>query len=287
MSNNWNRIYDETDNSELRRLQLAELDILHFFIKTCEKYSLRYYLIGGTMLGAIRHKGFIPWDDDTDVGMPRNDYEKFIQIVYDEIPDGYDFLNYKTKEDYKRYFSRIVNTKIKVHNNSNSKEIVEDAWLDIFPYDGMPSNRMALNMHFWYMTCLRFFYHASCFEELVNLNRPDRAWYLKIAIKFLSMTHLGANLNTKKIMTKLEQKLMSYSFDSSEYIVNFFGAKIKEEVIPKQWMGKDAKYRFEDVMACGPKEYDSFLSHFYGNYMKVPSVNCRDKHNITKIEYLE
>lgn len=286
MMNNWNKSYNEEDNSKLRKLQLAELDILHIFIDICNKHNLRYYLIGGTMLGAIRHKGFIPWDDDTDVGMPRPDYEKLIEIVYDELPDGYDFLNYKTKPNYRRYFSRIVNTRVKVYNNSNSKEIIEDAWLDIFPYDGMPSNKIALNFHFWKMTVLRFFYHASVFDELVNLNRPDRAWYLKLAIKFLYITHIGSGLNSKKIMSSLEKKLISNNYNDSKYIVNFFGAKIKEEVIPKEWLGEDSKYQFEDIMACGPQNYDSFLTHFYNDYMKLPSPENRDKHNITRIDYL-
>ena len=131
----WNSSYNKDDNSQLRRLQLVELDIMKIFSEICEKNNLRYFLVGGTMLGAVRHKGFIPWDDDMDVGMPRPDYEKFLQIVRNNLPEGYSFLNYKQDEEYKRYFSRIVNNKVKIYNASNTKTIVENAWLDIFPFD--------------------------------------------------------------------------------------------------------------------------------------------------------
>ena len=284
---NWNSSYNKDDNSELRALQLVELDIMKIFAEICDKYHLRYYLVGGTMLGAIRHKGFIPWDDDMDVGMPRPDYEKFLKIVRNELPEGYDFLNYKQNPKYKRYFSRIVNTKVKVYNASNTKTIVENAWLDIFPFDGMPSTSIKQKLHFWSLTSIRFLYHASCFDELVNLNRPGRAWYLQAAIKFLSVTHFGSHLNTKKLMYKMEKKLRKYSYDSSEYMVSFFGAYMMREIVNKELLGEGKKYPFENLMLNGPVMYDKFLRHFYGEYMKPPSDANKDKHNINKIEYGE
>ena len=87
--------YNKTDNSELRALQMVILNIARIFADICERHHLRYYMVGGTMLGAIRHHGFIPWDDDMDVALPRPDYEKFLDIVREELPAGYTFLNYK------------------------------------------------------------------------------------------------------------------------------------------------------------------------------------------------
>lgn len=283
----WNSSYNKDDNSELRKLQLVELEIMRIFSEICEKHGLRYYLVGGTMLGAVRHEGFIPWDDDMDVGMPRPDYEKFIEIVDKELPEGYEFLNYKKNENYKRYFSRIVNTKVRVYNASNTRTIIENAWLDIFPFDGMPSGKIRQNFHFWYMTLYRFFYHASCFEELVNLNRPGRVWYLQAAIKFISFTHIGANMDTKKLMRKLEKILMKFSYDESEYMISFFGAYMKREIVDKTMLGNGKKYKFENLMLSGPTKGDEFLKHFYGDYMKPPSDGNKDKHNIKKIEYEE
>ncbi len=286
MAKNWNSSFNQEDNSMLRRLQLVELELLKLFADICERHGLRYYLVGGTMLGAVRHKGFIPWDDDVDVGMPRPDYEKFLTIVRDELPEGYDFLNYKQNDDYRRYFSRLVNRNVRVHNASNSQTIIEPAWVDIFPFDGMPNGRLRQKAHFWHMTAIRFFYHASCFEELVNLNRPGRAWYLQAAIRFIAVTHIGSGMDTKKLMRRIEKGLTKYPYDSSADMVSFFGAYMEREIVSKSLLGEGAKYPFEDAELNGPEQYDAFLTHFYGDYMKPPADAHKDKHNILEIEYL-
>ena len=89
-SKNWNSSYNKEDNCELRRLQFIELEVMKLFSGICDKHHLRYYLVGGTMLGAVRHNGFIPWDDDMDVGMPRPDYERFLKVVKNELPEGFE-----------------------------------------------------------------------------------------------------------------------------------------------------------------------------------------------------
>lgn len=279
--------YNSDDNSELRKLQLVTLDIIKLFADICDKHGLRYFMVGGTMLGAVRHKGFIPWDDDADIGMPREDYEKLLKIVRAELPEGYSFLNYKSDKDYNRYFSRIVNDKVRIYNNSNSREIIENVWLDIFPYDGMPHNKLAQKFHFYGMTMTRLLYHASCFDELVNLNRPGRPKYQQFIIKFLKKTHFGHNLDTHKLMRRIEKNLRKYSFDESDTVVSFFGAYMSKEIIGKKYLGKLRKYDFEDVKLYGAEHYDAFLKHYYGDYMTPPNDADKDKHSIRKIEYLE
>lgn len=277
--------YNRDDNHELRQLQLVELDIMALFRRICEKHHLRYFMVGGTMLGAIRHRGFIPWDDDMDVGMPRPDYEKFIQIVPAELPEGYDFLNYKLQADYNRYFSRLVDTRVSVYNASNSKTIIEHAWLDIFPLDGMPAGKLRQKMHFWHVTAWRFLYRASCFSELANLNRPGRPKYLQLIIRFLSATHLGENLDTHKMMRAMEKRLLRYDYDKSDYYVSMVGAYMMREIVDKKLLGSLPEYPFETLMLRGAEDYDGFLRHFYGDYMTPPKDADKDKHNIEKIEY--
>lgn len=277
--------YNATDNSELRKLQLTILDIIKLFAKICEKHHLRYFMVGGTMLGAVRHKGFIPWDDDVDMGMPRADYEKFMTIVKEELPEGFIFLNYKQTDGYERYFSRIVNKNVEIYNESNSVGIVENAWLDIFPYDGMPRGKVRQQIHFWYLTGWRLLYHMSCFEKLVNLNRPGRPKYQQTIINFLRVTKLGRNLNTKKIMYKIEKGLRKYSYDSSDTVVSFFGAYMTKEIISKDVFGELSYYPFEDTKFLGAEHYDTFLTHYYGSWRTPPSDAQKDKHSIKKIVY--
>ena len=279
--------YNREDNSVLRQLQLVELDITAHFVEICKKHHLRYYMIGGTMLGAIRHKGFIPWDDDMDMAMPRPDYEKFLQIAPTELPEGYDFLNYKQREDYNRYFSRLVDTRVSVYNASNSQTLVEHAWLDIFPMDGMPGCTLLRKMHFWRVTAWRFLYRASCFEELANLNRPGRPKYLQLIINFLAATHFGAKLNTHKMMRIMEKRMMKYDYDKSPFFGNLVSAYMQRETFDKKLLGTLPEYPFETLMLPGAEHYDAFLTHCYGDYMTPPKDADKDKHNIEKIEYRE
>ena len=277
--------YDKNDNSELRSLQLVILNLARIFSEICERHHLRYFMVGGTMLGAIRHKGFIPWDDDMDVAMPRPDYEKFLDIVRGELPEGYGFLNYKQDADYLRYFSRIVDERVRVTNGSNTEAIVENAWLDIFPLDGMPRTAPGRTIHFWHLTAWRFFYHASCFKQLVNLHRPGRPRYQQMLIDFVHRTGIGSNLDTKKLMRRMERLLMKYPYDSATYMISFFGAYMTREIVDKRLLGTGKKYPFETLMLRGPERYDEFLRHFFGDYMTPPKDADKDKHNILRIEY--
>lgn len=274
--------YNIEDNTELRALQLVELEIMKIFVKICEKHKLRYTMIGGTMLGAIRHKGFIPWDDDIDVGMPREDYEKFLTIVRDELPEHYDFLNYKQNPEYLRYFSRVVDTRVEVYNASYARTRVEHAWIDIFPLDGMPRTKLGRYIHFWHMTAWKFFYHASCFDELVNLNRAGRPLYQRMLIKFMQVTRIGSRMDTRKLLGRIEKLLMKYSVQDHEYGISLFGAYMLKEIMPKRIFGEGALYPFEDSAFVGPVEYDEFLTLLYGDYMTPPKD--KNKHTIEKIE---
>lgn len=222
-----------------------------------------------------------------DVGMPRPDFEKFAQIVHDELPEGFEYRNYKQTADYKRAFAKLVNTRVTLTNNSNTKVTFENAWLDIFPFDGMPANRFMQLVHFWRMTFRRFLYRASCFEEMVNLNRPGRPLYLRIIIKLLAITHFGANMDTKKLLAKNERGLARYGYDESPFMVSFFGQYMTKEIVDKKLLGKGAKYSFEGYEFNGPEKYDEFLTQFYGDYMKPPADSDKNKLNISKIEYEE
>src|SRR5450759_3578143 len=112
-----------------RQLQLIELGIFKEFQRICERHSLTYYLLGGSLLGAVRHGGFIPWDDDIDIGMPREDYEKFKKIANEKFNDRYLFLSEDTP-GYKKAFSVIRDTSTKIVMNYSNIEQEESLWID-------------------------------------------------------------------------------------------------------------------------------------------------------------
>lgn len=279
--------YNKEDNSELRALQMVELEIMRIFTEICDRHNLRYYIVGGTMLGAVRHKGFIPWDDDMDVGMPRLDYEKFMEIAPAELPEGFAVRSFRHDESYDRCFSKLVNTRVVLTNDSNTVQTTEFAWLDIFPFDGMPGSRLGRFVHFWHATFWRFLYQASCFKELVNLNRPGRPFYIRMIIKFLAITHFGQHMDTRKLLFKMDKVLSRYPYDSSPYMVSFYGQYMMKEIVDKKLLGEGKKYPFENIVLNGPENYDAFLTQFYGDYMKPPADSDKNKLNISKIDYEE
>ena len=115
------------DRGNLRKLQLTELDILKQIVKICDENSLTYYISGGTFLGAVRHKGFIPWDDDIDIAMPRTSYEKFADLADEKLPKKYKYINFKNDKTAKICFARVENSEVKVKDTSALEADVRNA----------------------------------------------------------------------------------------------------------------------------------------------------------------
>lgn len=261
--------------NSLRKLQLEELEILKKLIEICKKNKIQYFILGGTFLGAIRHKGFIPWDDDIDIGMPRNDYEKFIEL----------FSKYE-KEDFKleklkyRYFIKIVNKNITVKSNTGINSEIIGAWIDIFPLDGMPSNIFKKRIHMFGILFWRAMFQFSNFSRAVNVKQNKRPIYEKILISIGRIFKLENILNNFEIEKKLDKCLKKYNYENSEFVGNFMGAYKFKEMFHKKIYDEINEYEFEGIKLIAPKNYNFVLKQLYGNYMKLPSIEERNKHQI-------
>lgn len=133
----------EYDPSTLRRLQLVELDILEVVADVCERHGIRWFLDRGTALGAVRHKGFIPWDDDVDVGMLREDYERFLQIAEKELPNGYSLHTPDNTPHYAPLFAKVYKDGTEFWSREISESKCEQGiFVDIFPYDTMSTDEV-------------------------------------------------------------------------------------------------------------------------------------------------
>lgn len=264
----------------LSKLQEAELSIFKEFVRICDNNRLKYYIWGGSFLGAVRHQGFIPWDDDIDVAMPRKDFEKFIEIASEQLPEDLYLSTYRCGAEHVTLVAQVFNKHKDFVLNNAAKKVQTGAWVDILVIDGAPApgiRRKAFGVRYMYYRMLNQFAH---FDEIVNLNKK-RPWYENVAIRFAQITKIEKRLNPVRIGDKFHKLLKTNDYEKCDYIGTFMGAAKMGEIIPKTIVGTGRQYRFEDMVVNGPEKYDEYLSHFYGDYMTPPPVGERNRHNVT------
>lgn len=271
-------------NNSLRKLQLVELDLLKQVDLICKENKIPYFAMGGTLLGAIRHKGFIPWDDDIDIGIPRPYYNMLDKILNSE---KYKYLRYRTfhnDKTYYRYFARVESTKMKVLRHD--KNITEEsyAWIDIFPLDALPNNYLLRQLFKYRILMLRAEYRLSDYDRLIDTTKKNRPLHQKIVLFFGKNKMIRNLFDTRKCLTKLERILTLCNYEKSNFIVNAMGAWSFKEMFNKKYYGTGKKYKFEDMEILGPINYDFVLKQLYGNYMVPPQKTTESNHH--KIEII-
>lgn len=262
----------------IRELQLIDLALFKKFSRFADENNIKYFALGGTLLGAVRHKGFIPWDDDMDIGIPREDYDRFITLWESKRPE-FELHTFMNDSKHYRYFARIEDPAIKVLRNDNTVEEMSSAWIDIFPLDGMPNNKIMRDIHKEYVQYRRAMYKLSCFSLGVNLNKKDRPLIEKIFISIGKVLPVEKLLDTKKELTKLDKTLKRFSYKKSIYLVNAMGAYKFREMFHKKYYGEGKWYPFEDTQILGPDDYDTVCTQLYGDYMTPPEENERNHHS--------
>jgi lipopolysaccharide cholinephosphotransferase len=269
---------------DLKELQKKELELLILFRDICDEHQLTYYISGGTYLGAIRHKGFIPWDDDVDVAMPRKDYDKFVKIAPELFQGEKKFWHYSTVSESKRPNSRLVDYSTKIMNNSWKIPRAEPIWIDIFPLDGLPKSSIKSNIHKVRLLFLKVMVGFANYENIQD-NKPGRPWHERFLLWINNTFSIGKKLNLYKQYDVLENALRKYSNESSEVYFNFHGAYRFNSIFNKKTIyGEGISLEFEGTQFNAPKNYDEYLKQIYGEYMELPPEDQRNKHNTEIIE---
>ena len=252
----------------IKKLQQIELKMLEVFVQICEKENLQYYLYGGTLLGAIRHKGFIPWDDDVDIGMPRVDYEKFLICAQKYLPNYYFLQNFKTEKNAPFSFIKIRDSRtIYKEEATKNLKINHGIWIDIFPLDYCPKH------HFLFDICNTFLkLRIRCIYDIkISLLEKVLRIISYIICPFWKMAIF------------LEDKLWKFYKTDTGLLANFYGCR--NNIMPTNWYGKGIYVTFEHLKVKAPYEYNKYLTQLYGDYMELPPVKKRKPiHNIVEIK---
>lgn len=268
------------DQKELRELQLAELDGLVFFDKFCRTHGLTYYLCGGCLIGAVRHKGFIPWDDDTDVLMPRPDYERFLELYKKEKPsDRFLLLDDDEEHFYGNIFATLSDTDhTMVKDYQEHLDMPHGIPLDIFPIDGLADGKIARKLQYLWVMIYSLFRSQTVPKNHGGLLSLGSKLLLKIFRKHKTRV---------KIWKYAEKKMSRYSFDEAQSVAEFCaGFYFMKKVYPRSIYDGVCELEFEGNKFFAMGDYDAYLKIPFGNYMELPPKEERlPHHEIVKLEF--
>lgn len=249
----------------LRQLQLMELDILKELLTLFEKNNIRYFALGGTVLGAVRHRGFIPWDVDIDLGMPREDYDRLPE-VFRQLPEHLRFRSFDTDPAYPYYFARVEDLRITVRSDRAENDELAPAWIDLFPLDGMPSNGFLRKLHGCHILAARMLFQISRFSTIVDLKKKNRPLGENAMIWLIKTFRLQKLVGWKHAYRVLDRTLTSCPCAGSRFYLNGMGAYKLRETHDKKVFGDGRMYRFEDTEICGPQDFETYLTQLYGDW---------------------
>lgn len=264
----------------IEKMQEIEFNILKSFDEYCQLHGLRYYLAYGTLIGAIRHKGFIPWDDDIDVVMPRKDYEKLLEIEPVFKGGQYKLATPRNRDGWPYLFSKLVDT-YTLMEESTYKSGKIGVYIDIFPIDGLPDNQLVRK---WHMVKLKCWHYL-----LTTVQKTDLTGKTKIRSIVKRMIYpIAKNIGMNNILDRIQRHITKYDFDSSKYVAVQIAIDygIRECVLKDDYQSVERR-QFGNCDFNIPSGYDSILTHIYGDYMKLPPEDKRVSHHIYNVVFLE
>lgn len=257
------------NDKEIRKLKNEELGILNFFDKFCERNGLRYYLIGGTLLGAIRHDGFIPWDDDIDIAMPREDYELFLK-KFPKNEKKFTLDAYNTNKNYWLPFAKVrINGTAYIESDQKGYDGHTGIWLDVFPLDYGSKFKWFDKIRFFITKKTRF-----VITRKMGLSSKPKSMLGGVISKIMSML-------PKKLLLAILDLVMKCGSSKSGFYVNL-GSQYgyKKQRHQKEWYSDPQKHLFEGQKYNVPKRAERVLRSIYGaNYMELPPKDKRVTHN--------
>ena len=254
----------------MNTIQSKILEIYKEVAGICERHDIRYYAIGGTCLGAVRHKGFIPWDDDMDIAMPENDFLRFLEIVAEELPEHLEVYHPEYLRHREIFFVKVLDNRTTLIENTcmNHPENYGGVWLDIMPLGGVP--KPGVNRT-WYLLRSRWLHRLSM---LLRRDIEHMPLYYKIVA--LLLYPLRSVVSPAFFWNSHIRLMKKYPFDTSPYIGYTWSYQLKRLIFPQEWYRDYVVMPFEDTTIRCPKHWHEFLTLMFGDYMRFPPEDKRN-----------
>lgn len=254
-----------------------DVDILHQRIlrilmavdKTCREHELRYYIWAGTMIGAVRHKGFIPWDDDIDIAMPRPDYEQLIAHSREWLPEPYEFVCAENDSQYPLPFGKVQDASTTLIERTHL-HYLGGIYIDVFPIDGVPSKSWLHFARYEYWKRVLYLIHRDPYKH----GHGPSSWMPLLCRKVYTM---------QGVQQKIRRLLLKYNYEQSTLVADYDDGR--HGVMKKEVLGTPTPYLFEGETVLGVEQYDTYLSHKYGDYMTIPDGDHQRQHNFHVLDF--
>ena len=264
-----------TESVNLRPVWEAILDVYKEVAKICDRHGLRYYLTDGTALGAVRHRGFIPWDDDFDMSMPREDYQRFVELAKTELPTHLKFVNWENTPEFTLLFGKVQDSRrefVEQIEQQCGYMLSSGIYIDIIPIDGYPESsleRWLVKLTVKLLSCMIRF---RCMHFKVQSRKGKLVW---LAGLFLSVFLPWMNGQSCKRMC--ERFLRRHPFAGARFTgrASMRLTMLNRRPIPSEYWGQPLQSHFCDAMAPLPHDADAYLRFYYGDYMKLPPESQR------------
>ena len=252
----------QIDSAEYKKILL---DILEYFDDVCRKNGIKYSLIGGSLIGAIRHNGIIPWDDDIDIILMKKDYDKLLKILKKDTSSNYTLIDNSTNSSYHYPFAKLVNSNTKLIENGVKDISNYGVYIDIFQYNYISNNKLLRAFHYYFQRIIK---------GLLGASVSNYDTFFKKCISFIG------KLFGYKFWLKLYFAICSSRKKSSNYIVSNWPAYgYKREIQKIQNFTKFTDWNFDGLKVMITENYDELLKTVFGDYMKLPPENERKHHD--------
>ena len=267
----------ELTPEQFRKMQLVELDMLVEFDRVCRNNGINYVLFGGSLLGAVRNKGYIPWDDDADIGMLREDYDKFKKHIGEMNPAICYFQDHDTDPEYRWGYGKLRRTGTKyVRVGQEHLKCKTGIFVDVFPMDDIPLSVVGQIFQDFHCFCLR----KILWSEVAKYNSKGfwKIWFyllskIPVSVPFDALKRYA---NKSKNNTENRVRCLAFPATGTLYKKNPVSERYG---MPKSWFVDRAEYLFENRKFFSSRDYDTVLKYIYGDYMKLPDEKGREQHS--------